>query len=75
MARMTIRIGAASRDNWRVLGLFSMMQGTIRPSARPIGLDGRSGARSVRPSRTGEDTVRSRQTELLILCARIGFNP
>jgi len=52
-----------------------MMQGSIRPFAGPIGRDGRSGARSVRPSRTGEDTVRSRRTELLILCARIGFNP
>lgn len=52
-----------------------MMQETIRPSVGPIGPEGRSGARSVRPSRTGEDTVRSRQTELLILCARIGFNP
>jgi len=52
-----------------------MMQETIRPLVGPIGQKGRSGARSVRPSRTGEDTVRSRQTELLILCARIGFNP
>ena len=52
-----------------------MMQGTIRPFAGPIGRIGRSGARSVRPSRTGEETVRSRRTELLILCARIGFNP
>jgi hypothetical protein len=52
-----------------------MMQETIRPSVGPIGPEGRSGARSVRPSRRGEDTVRSRQTELLILCARIGFNP
>jgi len=72
---MAIRIGAASRDNRRVLGFFSMMQGTIRPFAGPVGLNGRSGARSVRPSRAGEDTVRSRRTELLILCARIGFNP
>jgi hypothetical protein len=52
-----------------------MMQGMIRSSAGPTGQKDRSGARSVRPSRTGEDTVRSRQTELLILCARIGFNP
>jgi hypothetical protein len=51
------------------------MQETIRPVAGPVGPEGRSGARSVRPRRAGEDTARSRQTELLILCARIGFNP
>jgi hypothetical protein len=52
-----------------------MTQGTNHSSARLIGLSGRSGARSVKPSRIGEVTMRSRLTELLILCARIGFNP
>jgi hypothetical protein len=52
-----------------------MTQGTNLSPVRPISLSGWPDTRSIRPSRIGEVTMRSRLTELLILCARIGFNP
>jgi hypothetical protein len=58
-----------------MLASVPIMQGSIRPFAGPVGLVGRSGARSERPAPSFASVGRSRRTELLILCARIGFNP
>jgi len=48
-----------------------MIRGAISPVDRPVAL----AASSAEATRESDASARSRLAELLILCARIGFNP